>query len=83
MTQSETSFQTLFHLIGSARKALILNVLQKVRAAKREHALRIKHCKSKYYLSRFQSFDISSRVLPFVSGTSFHTKSAARMQITP
>ena len=35
------------------------------------------------YFSFFQSFDISSRVLPFVSGTSFHTNTAARTQITP
>lgn len=30
-----------------------------------------------------QSLLISSRVFPFVSGTSFHTKIAARIQITP
>lgn len=30
-----------------------------------------------------QSLLISSRVFPFVSGTSFHTKIAARIQIAP
>ncbi len=35
------------------------------------------------YLSFFQSFVISSSVLPLVSGTSFHTNTAATMQITP
>ena len=33
--------------------------------------------------SFFQSLVISSKVLPLVSGTSFHTKMAAMIQITP
>ncbi len=33
--------------------------------------------------SFLQSFDMSSRDLPLVSGTSFHTNTAAATQITP
>ncbi len=42
----------------------------------------LKHIRINYY-SFLQSFDISSRLLPFVSGTSFQTNRAARIQITP
>lgn len=52
-----------------------------IETKKSDHEGRSSVMMQKDYFLFFQSADISSRVFPFVSGTSFHTKIAAMTQI--
>ena len=83
---------------GSLRTTLWYKPYHPVVASKAERFKRKRSCNSfrtarpfmfcrmrflQTYFLFFQSLVISSRVLPFVSGTSFHTKIAATTQIIP